>query len=196
MENLPFTTFDLIVFGVVLVSAVLAFSTGFVRAILFVLSWAGAAFLTRELFPRVRDYGRSIVPEPLIADIGTAVVLFVVILVVLSVFTDAVSKAVSGSAFRGVDRLLGLGFGLLVGAAIVSLGYLAYGYVVPTAQQPKWILDSKTYAMVNQGAELINSYVPEEFKRKGSGTGDLTPADKQIAPPAAQPPAPVPAPTP
>lgn len=205
MENLPFTTFDLIVFAVILLSALMAFSSGFVRSILFVLSWAGAAFITRELYPAAREYGRQLIPETIIADIGTAVVLFVVILVVLSVFTDAVSKAVRGSGFRGFDRLLGLGFGLAIGCAIVSLGYLAYGYVVPRAQQPAWVTGARTFAAVEQGSRLLDRYIPEEFKTRTDGTGTLTPTDRNLAPPAGiplppppatspQPPAPQPAP--
>jgi membrane protein required for colicin V production len=189
MENLPFTTFDFMVAAVILLSAIMAFSSGFVRAILFVLSWAGAALITRELYPVARDYGRQLIPETIIADIGTAVVLFVVILVVLSVFTDAVSKAVSGSGFRGIDRLLGLGFGIVIGCAIVSLGYLAYRYVVPPADQPAWMTNARTFPAVKQGADMLDRYIPDEFKKKGAGTGTLTPSDRNLAPPAGTPPA-------
>ncbi len=189
MENLPFTTFDLIVLAVILLSAIMAFSSGFVRSVLFVISWVGAVLIAKELFPAAREYGRSIVPEPMIADIGTAVVLFVVVLVILSVFSDAVSKAVSGSAFRGVDRLLGLGFGLLVGCVLVSVGYLAYCYVVPKAQQPKWVIEAKSYAAVSQGADFLDRFVPQEFKKKSDGSGSLVPSDKQIG-------VPLPAPSP
>lgn len=189
MENLSFTTFDFIVAAVVLLAAIMAFSSGFVRSILFVLSWAGAAFITRELYPTAREYGRQLIPEQIIADIGTAVVLFVVILVILTVFTDAVSKAVSGSGFRGVDRLLGLGFGIVVGCAIVSLGYLAYRYVVPPAEQPAWMTNARTFPAVKQGADLLDRYIPDEFKKKGAGTGSLTPTDRNLAPPAGTPPA-------
>lgn len=189
MENLSITTFDLIVFAVILLSAIMAFSSGFVRSILFVLSWAGAALITRELYPAARDYGRQLIPETIIADIGTAVVVFVVILVVLTVFTDAVSKAVSGSGFRGVDRLLGLGFGIVVGCAVVSLGYLAYRYVVPPAEQPAWMTNARTFPAVKQGADLLDRYIPDEFKKKGAGTGTLTPTDRNLAPPAGSPPA-------
>lgn len=194
MENLPVTTFDLIVFAVLLLSGIMALSSGFVRSILFVLSWAGAALITRELYPAAREYGRQLIPETIIADIGTAVVVFVVILVVLSVFTDAVSKAVSGSGFRGVDRLLGLGFGIVIGCAVVSLGYLAYRYIVPPAEQPQWITAGRTFPAVQQGANLLDRYIPDEFKKKGSGTGTLTPSDRTLAPPATTPPATPPAP--
>lgn len=196
MENLPITTFDLIVFAIILLSGIMALSSGFVRSILFVLSWAGAALITRELYPTAREYGRQLIPETIIADIGTAVVLFVVILVILSVFTDAVSKAVSGSGFRGVDRLLGLAFGIVIGCAIVSLGYLAYRYIVPPAEQPQWITAGRSFPAVQQGANLLDRYIPEEFKKKGSGTGTLTPADRNLAPPATTPPPATPPATP
>lgn len=189
MENLPFTTFDLIVLAVILLSAIMAFSSGFVRSVLFVASWVGAVLIATAVFPHARSYGRDIIPEPMIADIATAVVIFVVVLIILSVFSDAVSKAVSGSAFRGVDRLLGLGFGLVVGGILVSLGYLVYCYVVPKAQQPKWVMEAKSYSAVNQGAEFLDRFVPPEFKKK-DGSGSLLPSDRQIpAPPA---PAPLP----
>lgn len=196
MENLPFTIFDLIVLAVILLSAIMAFSSGFVRSVLFVLSWVGAVLIAKELFPAAREYGRKVIAEPMIADIGTAVVLFVVILIVLSVFSDAVSKAVSGSAFRGVDRILGLGFGILVGAVLVSAGYLVYCYIVPRDQQPQAVRTAKTYSAVNQGAEFLDQFVPADFKKKGDGTGTLSPADRQIGAPPAPAPIPIPAPAP
>ncbi len=196
MDNLPFTTFDLIVLAVILLSAIMAFSSGFVRSVLFVVSWVGAVLIAKELFPAARDYGRKIIPEPMIADIGTAVVVFVVVLVILSVFSDAVSKAVSGSAFRGIDRLLGLGFGILIGAVLVSVGYLVYCYVVPKAQQPTWVLQAKSYTAVSQGAEFIDRFVPEEFKKKGDGSGSLIPSDLKLGTPSPATPMPAPPPSP
>jgi uncharacterized membrane protein required for colicin V production len=100
-----------------------------------------------------------------------------------------VSKAVSGSGFRGIDRLLGLGFGIVIGCAIVSLGYLAYRYVVPPADQPAWMTNARTFPAVKQGADMLDRYIPDEFKKKGAGTGTLTPSDRNLAPPAGTPPA-------
>lgn len=210
MENLPFTTFDLVAFGVLLLSALMAFSSGLVRAILFVLSWIGAAVIAYELLPSTREYGRSIIPEPLIADIATAVVLFVVALVVLSVFTDAVSRAVHGSAFRGIDRLLGLAFGVLLGGFLISAVYLVTTYLVPPADMPSWVREAKTLPAIEAGANLIDRFVPEDFKKRSAsrnlvpqttpaaspastgaatpqpeaGQGTLTPADRELVPPA------------
>ena len=114
------TWLDLAVLGVLAVSALLAFMRGLVREVLGVGAWAGAAAFAVWGLPTVRPLLTSRLPAEWI-DIAGAGGLFLVSLIVLLMVSHYVSRAVRASALGGVDRSLGLVFGLARGAALVVI---------------------------------------------------------------------------
>lgn len=205
MDKLPLSVFDLAVFGVVLLSMLIAFSSGLVRSVLFLVTWAGSVAIAWLLFPHTGPIANNLISVPIVADIAAAVVPFVVTLIVLSVFTDTIGKSVHASGFKTADRALGLLLGLAFGCFIVSLLFLFYLYLFPN-QQPEWMRQARTLPALEQGARMIESFLPEEFRRKitdripatppanppatppgtppaGGSQGSLTPDDRAIQPP-------------
>src|SRR5690606_22488406 len=69
MESFPINLIDLCVIAILLISGFFAFVRGFVREVLSVAGWVGAAIVTLYLFEPVRPHVRGLIPSPLIADI-------------------------------------------------------------------------------------------------------------------------------
>jgi len=69
MDNLPINATDILVFAILLISGLLAFFRGFVREVLSVGAWVGAAFATLYGFAHVRPYARDLIGIDMIADI-------------------------------------------------------------------------------------------------------------------------------
>jgi uncharacterized membrane protein required for colicin V production len=115
---------DVIVLVVIGLSALIAFSNGFVNVVLWILSWVGAVVATVYFFPMARPSAERYIAEPLIANVVTAVAIFIVALIVCAILNQIISRAVRGSAIGAIDRSLGLLFGLVIGAAIVCGGYM------------------------------------------------------------------------
>lgn len=183
------TVFDLAVFGVVLLSMLIAFSSGLVRSLLFLATWVGSVAIAWLLFPHTGPIANKLIPSvPIVADIAAAVVPFVVTLIILSVFTDAIGKTVHASGFKSADRALGLLLGFGFGCFIVSLLFLLYLYLFPKQDPPEWMRQARTLPALEQGARMIENFLPEDFRRKitdrlpvaPSGDGGLTPGDRSI----------------
>ncbi|MEM1400066.1 MAG: CvpA family protein, partial [Pseudomonadota bacterium] len=107
MADWPINPMDLVVLIILILSAVLAFARGFVREVLSIGGWIGAAIVTVYMLPQAREYGRQYIASELIADLATAAVLFIAALVVFAILSFWLAKLVQGSALNAVDRSLG-----------------------------------------------------------------------------------------
>lgn len=152
-----FTLVDAGVAGIVLISALLAYSRGFVREILSIAGWVAAAFAAFFLAPTVEP----IISElPFITDIiggscqiaiiAAFAIVFIVTLIVVSLFSPLISGSVQNSALSPIDSGLGLLFGVARGLLLVAIAFVIYD------QAP---VSDNTIAMVDNAAsrELLAS---------------------------------------
>jgi membrane protein required for colicin V production len=75
------------------------------------------------------------------------------------------------SALSPIDRTLGFIFGLARGAFIVCLAYLVLD-LVPAGDRPPWIKDAKSAQFLQQGADKLRSFLPEQLKLKSANAVD------------------------
>jgi membrane protein required for colicin V production len=165
-------TVDLIVIAVVGISAIIAFLRGFVREMLTIGSWIGAALVTLYGFPLLQPKFEQWISSKLAADIVGGICLFLASLILFSILSHMVARFVRGSALTAVDRSLGLLFGLLRGAILVSLAYMLI-----FALDPNLLRGARTTPMMARGAEILRNLAPKEL------ANDL-PSDLQLPPPA------------
>ena len=153
---------------VVLLSAVLAFSRGFVHEVLTVAAWVGAAFATIYAYPHVQPYIAQYVGNELAAKLAAGTLVFIGSLVVLSLLTRGVTRQVKVSALNALDRSLGFLFGILRGAVLVCLAYIVVGWAWTPAEQPHWLREARSLPVVESGATLLRSLVPGSAQTAGS----------------------------
>lgn len=151
-------TVDIIVIAVVAFSALIAFLRGFVREMLTIGSWIGAALVTLYAFPVVQSHFEQWITNRLAAHVVGIAVLFIGSLIVFSILSNFVARFVRGSALTAVDRSLGLLYGLLRGAVLVSLAYM-----IVMALEPSLFAGARTVPMMAKGAEILRSLAPKEL---------------------------------
>jgi membrane protein required for colicin V production len=78
---------------------------------------------------------------------------------------------VRSSGLSPIDRTLGFVFGLLRGAFILSLAYLMLDMVQPN-DRPQWLRDAKSAPYLEQGANLIRGFLPEQWRVKSAAAAD------------------------
>ena len=164
---------DIVVLAVIALSTLLALGRGFVKEVLSVFGWIGAAIGTFLIFfyvPQVREFARKQIAEPLLADIACAVGLFVVLLIVLGFFNHAISSRVHGSSLGPLDKSLGLVFGLLRGVVLVALAHMAMtDWFIPNKdQRPDVINQARTEPYVAMAANFIKERIPQEWKDRAT----------------------------
>jgi len=169
MSNLPLNVVDLGVVGLILLSALIAFSRGLVREVLSIGAWVAAAVATVYGLPHLRDIARGYIKVPLIADAVTGVTIFVVTLLVCAALSHLIAKKMHASGLGAVDRSLGLLFGVARGAILVCLAYLAFVWAMPKEDdQPDIVKKAHTLRYVKQGAELVHALLPQDALDKGA----------------------------
>ncbi|MBW4022582.1 MAG: CvpA family protein [Proteobacteria bacterium] len=157
------TWFDLAMLLVLALSALLAFFRGFVREVLGIGAWVGAIIIAYWFFPFVSPKFEQWIQAKEFADPAAIAVVFVISLIVLSVVSSWAGALVRGSALGGVDRTLGLVFGLARGAAVLVFCYVAAGLVTTPQDWPEPIRDARLLPYVYEGAQQAVALLPAQY---------------------------------
>lgn len=163
-----FTIVDGIVAVIIILSAVLAYSRGFVREALSIGGWVLAAVVAYIFAPTVEPLMKEV---PVLKDflgsscelamIAAFAVVFALALIVFSVFTPLFAGAVQRSAIGGIDQGLGFIFGALRGVILVAIAFLVYERVVVSDPIPM-VNDSRTAIIFSDLSDKIDEQIPED----------------------------------
>jgi membrane protein required for colicin V production len=159
---MPITLLDIILIGVMLISALLAMIRGFMREVLSIASWVIAAVATLYSFTKVLPFAKSYFNNDIVA---TAVVLggtFLGTLLIVSIITVRFSDMVLDSRVGALDRTLGFLFGLARGLIIVVVAFLFFAWLVPDRSQPEWIRSAKSRVVLQGTGDWLISMLPED----------------------------------
>ncbi len=163
-----FTIIDGVVALVIVLSALLAYSRGFVRESLAIAGWIAAGIVAFIFAPQLEPIVKEIpVVGEFIADscelsmIGAFAVVFAIALIVASLITPLFSSLVQRSALGGLDQGLGFIFGVARGILLVAVAYFVYETVI-TSQNIQIIDDSRSARVFAQMTDKVESGNPEE----------------------------------
>jgi membrane protein required for colicin V production len=171
MADFPINLVDVTVIAILAISGIFALVRGLVHELLAVGSWIGAAIATLYFFPRAQPVVRELITVPLVADIVAGVAIFLVVLIVLSIITHLIARRVRRSHLGALDRSLGMVFGLLRGAVLVCLAWLALSWTVPRDDYPTWLLEARSLPLIERGALALIDLVPPHLRPKGGFQG-------------------------
>ena len=170
MDLIETNAVDIGIVAVLLLSGLLALFRGFVRELLSVATWLGAIAITLYGFNRLEPFIAGMIGNETVTDIVTVLALFIVSLVLLTLLSHAVASGVHSVGLRPLDRSLGFLFGVLRGAVIVAVAYMALSWQVPPADQPPWLRGARTLPAVEWGADLLRRLVPEAARKGEAAT--------------------------
>jgi membrane protein required for colicin V production len=160
---------DIFVIGIVILSGLFAFARGFVRECLSIMSWIGATGAALYAMPYLRPFAEHYVPKGAVADATSAGAAFIVTLIVLTLVTGTISRQVQRSSLSALDRTLGLMFGLMRGALLVAIGFLALSFVLPPGgERPQWIAQSRTAPLFSAATSSLARLVPGPFRQRAA----------------------------
>src|SRR5438105_15490166 len=159
---MPITLLDLILIGVMLVSAMLAMIRGFMREVLSIAAWVVAAVATVYAYSRLLPYAKSYFNNDVIAAAAVIGGTFLLTLIVVSVITVRFSDMVLDSRIGALDRTLGFLFGLGRGLLIVVVAFLFFAWLVPPRTQPAWVANAKSKVVLQSTGDWLMSMLPED----------------------------------
>jgi membrane protein required for colicin V production len=127
------TYLDLLLLGILAVSGAVAMYRGLTREVLSILSWALAgaagAYVALSQFGITEELAKQFANPPqqmhlVIARIAMGTGVFLLVLIPVHLITSHISDNVLDSRVGAVDRILGLGFGVLRGFILVVIPYM------------------------------------------------------------------------
>ncbi|OED48696.1 CvpA family protein [Leisingera sp. S232] len=163
-----FTIIDGVVALVIVLSALLAYSRGFVREAMAIAGWIAAGVLAFIFAPQVEPLMAEIpVIGEFIADscelsiIAAFAAVFALALIVVSFFTPLFSTLVQRSALGGLDQGAGFFFGVLRGIVLIAIAFFLYD-VVMTGQSFTIVDESRSADVFERLTGKIEERNPEQ----------------------------------
>lgn len=163
-----FTIIDGVVALIIILSALLAYSRGFVREALAIAGWIVAGILAFIFAPQVEPLVKEVpVVGEFIADscelsmVAAFTAIFAVTLIVASLITPLFSSLVQRSVLGGLDQGLGFLFGVARGVLLVAIAYFVYETII-TSQSYEIIDDSRSARVFSQMTAKIEEGNPEQ----------------------------------
>jgi membrane protein required for colicin V production len=153
---------DIFLIVVMLVSGLLAMVRGFMREVLSIAAWATAAVITLLAFSRLLPLAKQYFNNDIVASVVTVGGVFVVTLIVASVFTVRLSDMVLDSRIGALDRTLGFLFGLGRGLIIVVVAFIFFDWLVPDKSQPEAIRSARSKIILRSTGDWLMSLLPED----------------------------------
>ncbi len=160
---MPITIFDGIVIGVVLFSAVLAMVRGFSREILSIASWGGSAAAAYYLYPYLLPYAQKYTDDDRIAIAGSAAVVFLIALIVISFITMKIADFIIDSRIGALDRTLGFLFGAARGLLLMVVAVAFWNWLVDVDHRPAWVNEAKSKPFLDSMVVKLKAVLPEQF---------------------------------
>lgn len=162
-----FTIVDGVVAGVIVLSAILAYSRGFVREAMAIVGWVGAALLAfvfapaaQPLIKEVPVLGEFLADSCELSMIGAFAAVFAVGLILASLFTPLLSSVVQRSALGGADQGLGFLFGVARGVVLVMVAFLVYDRAL-SGTEVEMIDTSRSAKVFATFQDRVNAAVPD-----------------------------------
>ena len=163
-----FTIVDAGVLVIVLLSAILAYSRGFVRELFAILGWVAAAAAGFVFAPQVAPLVKQVpVIDGFLGDnceLSTIAGFFAVFagtLIVVSIIMPLFASVVQRSALSGIDQGLGFLFGVARGLILVAVAFLVYNRMIAGDAVP--VVDDSRSAQVFASVEQkLNDQVPTD----------------------------------
>ena len=154
---------------------------GFVVEVMSLVVWIAAFWLAFAFGDDAAAlFEASVQAEEARLFLGYAV-LFIGALLVGGLATWLAGRVVKSTGLSGTDRMLGLGFGLLRGAALGCLLVLVLGFT-PLPQEAWW-RESQLMPQFQRGAEWLRTWLPDTVARhirfQTPTLADLSPPDPE-----------------
>lgn len=180
--------FDLLVVGIVILSALLASVRGFTREVLAIASWVAAGAAAYVFHPFALSFITPHIANKQIALAAAIAVVFLIVLVAVTLVTVRISDMILDSRIGTLDRSLGFLFGAARGLLIAAIAFIFFDKLVGEKQYPDWVKNAHLRPVLKDTGDMILGFVPadpemlERLKNRAKNGPDLGNSGAATAP--------------
>jgi membrane protein required for colicin V production len=173
---------DLIVALTLIVSAIVGFARGAVRELLAVLAFVAAVLIAVAALRFSMPLTNHVIRTAWAAEAVALLIVFVAAFILLKVFGGGLIRKLHDMPVVGMlDRLIGLGFGLVRALVLLGLFNLLLTVATPAGRTPAWVTDAKLYPVTATGAAMLKALAPKGYAVAGKVGPVLSKAVKGAA---------------
>lgn len=170
-SSFQLNTADYLIVATVVISATVGLLRGLLREVIALCTWLVAAFVAWHFAPMLEPHLGGLLTQPDVRPWAARLILFVAVLLLGHAIGVIVGHFVRLSLFTGVDRFLGLVFGLLRGVLIVGAAVIVCQTV--RLDTESWWHDSQLLPYGQDAAALLWSLGGSRFKRHEVSAANL-----------------------
>jgi len=154
---------DAIILVVLGLSALIGLVRGLTREGLGLMGWVGATLLAPLSLPAVSPITRGYISNPMLADGVTLTINFILLLIAFTILSHVLAGYVKESKVGGLDRVLGLGFGIIRGSFILGTLEIGLSIFVGREHYPTPITDSRFVPAVMHLSNGLRELIPQRI---------------------------------
>lgn len=153
---------DVIILILVGISGLIALSRGLIKEVLSIVGWVLSGCAVIWLLPFFTKITNQYIDSGLISGIISAIFILILFMVIWIILTDNMVGKIRSSKLSGLDRILGLFFGIVRAFLLVILINILVNWCVPEDQQPEFMQKSKYFHIAGNFAQPIEDLIPQE----------------------------------
>ena len=170
---------DIFLIIVVLISALIALNRGLIKEVLSIIGWFFGVVAIIYLLPYVQPLMENYIESELMAIIVSSFTILILFFILWIYLTSFIIGKVRSSKLSGMDRVLGLFFGVLRAFLLIILFNILIGWIMPQESQPELFKQSKYFQLAGSFAEPIEKLIPHSAKEQVNNQVNST---KEVSP--------------
>ena len=152
---------DITIICIIALSAVVSLFRGFVREVLSLMAWVVAFWAAMAFWGKFATFLEPYIAIPFARMVLAFLGVLVAVLLVFGIINFIVGRLLAKTGLSGPDRLLGALFGILRGAAIVTVLVVLAG-LTPLPGNPSW-RQSTMLVTFQSAAQLAIAQLPPDL---------------------------------
>lgn len=154
---------DLIVLSIIVLSIIVSLTRGFVKEALSLAGWLVSLWIAMTFSSGMAELIGSTIKDPTLRLLTAFVSLFVLSLIVGSIINFFATQFVQRAGLTGVDRTIGVVFGLLRGILLVTIIVMLLG--LTTLPKESWWDESFFMFRFEAIATWLKDLLPDDIAR-------------------------------
>lgn len=170
------TQFDLIAILILAVSGLIGFARGALRELTTIVAFVLAVAIALLSLRLTGGFARHLMHPAWVANVAALLVGFLVSYMAIRIIGAGLTRSVHEvGALGSLDRVAGLGIGLIRGFVILGVFQMVFSAATPKERMPAWISRAALYPAATDSAKALKALEPAGLALAGK----LAPALKQ-----------------
>ena len=153
---------DIIILVVVLISALIAWSRGLVKESLSIVGWVLVTISVIMFLPILTPITAKFIESAPFAGVVTALFILITFMICWVLITEKLVGKVRSSKLKGLDRTLGMFFGVARAGLLVILFNILVNIMIPQDQQSDVLTKSKFFKIAGNFSKPVEGFIPGE----------------------------------